>query len=430
MSNEKINATTTRNFAKSAKQNQQLSDTELKGFYIKKLKTGLYYYLYYTTISGKRRTLSIGHYPSLTPEQARTIGKGYMGRIATGEDVQATIQAEKEQFKKNDKLTVQAYLDEIYKVTLKRKKSGLLTKQAIEKHFKRWMNIAIYDIEGKHVHQWHIEMEKKELSFERINGVYKMFKTMLNHAVNNGYIDSHQLTKIKLEKPQLSQFEIDSSNSRTYLSHDQVLQFFSGIEKYQAEKRERRQNSRLHGKAYLQDLNEVEYVDHVKPWLLTMFYTGFRPGDIFGLRWEHISFQLETIRKTIEKTAHHHPEPKTFPITKPLVEILKKWQQQNGSPQEGYVFINKNTQKRFGKEAMQKPWKKIRILAKLPVELHLYTLRHNFASHLIMNGADLLSVSKLLAHEDIQTTINHYAHLQPNLKRDIVDQFSNSFKVK
>lgn len=73
---------------------------------------------------------------------------------------------------------------------------------------------------------------------------------------------------------------------------------------------------------------------------------------------------------------------------------------------------------------MQKPWARIRQLAGLPNDLVLYSLRHNFASQLIMNGADLLSVSKLMAHSDIQTTIEHYAHLSPNHSRDFVEDFA------
>ena len=66
----------------------------------------------------------------------------------------------------------------------------------------------------------------------------------------------------------------------------------------------------------------------------------------------------------------------------------------------------------------------MRKFAELPSDLVLYTLRHNFASQLVMAGADLLAVSKLMAHSDIQTTIQHYAHLRPDHTRDIVEAFA------
>lgn len=73
---------------------------------------------------------------------------------------------------------------------------------------------------------------------------------------------------------------------------------------------------------------------------------------------------------------------------------------------------------------MQKPWATVRKLSGLPEDLHLYSLRHNFASQLVMAGIDLLTVSKLMAHSDIQTTIQFYAHLRPDHSRDAVEAFA------
>ncbi len=40
----------------------------------------------------------------------------------------------------------------------------------------------------------------------------------------------------------------------------------------------------------------------------------------------------------------------------------------------------------------------------------IHTLRHTFASHLVMGGVDLPTVKKLLGHADIETTMI-YSHL-------------------
>ena len=53
----------------------------------------------------------------------------------------------------------------------------------------------------------------------------------------------------------------------------------------------------------------------------------------------------------------------------------------------------------------------------------LYTLRHTFASHLVMQGVDLPTVKKLMSHSDIQTTMI-YAHLAPDHLADAVDKLS------
>ena len=44
-------------------------------------------------------------------------------------------------------------------------------------------------------------------------------------------------------------------------------------------------------------------------------------------------------------------------------------------------------------------------------EKSFYTLRHTYASHLLMNGVDIFTVSKLLGHSSVTVTERHYAHL-------------------
>jgi integrase len=413
-------------------------DTDLPGFHVRPGKRGLTFRLFYRTKAGRQRILTLGRYGTLTAAQARKDANEALAVVAQGGDPRAVLEAAKADAERQQLQTLGAYLTGPYSAYQSRKKDGTTTIRRIERDFADWLTKPMSSLARADVERWQAKQElgkppsakndppPKARAFGTLKRSYDALCALLAHAAEREVIPAHPLKGVKLQRPAMSDDDMaDQASQRRYLESEEVDALFAGLEAYQEEKRTQRRNSRAHGKAYLPDLEGVHYVDHVAPWMLTMFYTGFRPGDLFGLRWEHVNLDFRTIRKVIEKTAHHHPDPMTFPLSTAVVEVLRTWHGQQGQPKTGLVFPSPRNGKRMSQTAMQKPWAAVRKLGGLPDDLLLYSLRHNFASQLVMAGVDLLTVSKLMAHSDIQTTIKYYAHLRPDHSRDAVEIFSN-----
>jgi integrase len=146
---------------------------------------------------------------------------------------------------------------------------------------------------------------------------------------------------------------------------------------------------------------------------MTLFsmLSGAREGEIFNLRWENINFNTKFITlidtKNNNKTRH-------IPMTQEVEELLKNLKQENT---QGLAFKTRDG----------KPIKYIsKTFARAVEELGLndgiddarqrvvfHTLRHSYASWLMMDGADLYVVKELMGHSTTAMT-ERYSHLSPD----------------
>lgn len=92
----------------------------------------------------------------------------------------------------------------------------------------------------------------------------------------------------------------------------------------------------------------------------------------------------------------------------------------SGSKEEGYT--------RLTARSVQRMVKRYAGLAGITKVVTPHTLRHSFATDLLMNGADVRSVQGLLGHSNISTT-QIYTHITDPQLRKVHEQFHNKKKV-
>ncbi len=151
---------------------------------------------------------------------------------------------------------------------------------------------------------------------------------------------------------------------------------------------------------------------HLKPIVLTALNTGMRKGEILNLRWEQVDLRHGFILLDITKNG----ERREIPINKTLEAAFldKSIIRRLDVP---YVFYDPDTGKPYRdiKHSFTSACKRAKI-----IDLHPHDLRHTFASHLVMAGVDLTTVSRLLGHKDIKMTLR-YSHLAPSHMVKAVD---------
>jgi len=152
-------------------------------------------------------------------------------------------------------------------------------------------------------------------------------------------------------------------------------------------------------------------------------FAGLRLGEMAGLRVEDVDFLRRTLRverqvqgDNVESTRIVPPKAgseRTIAIPQGLADELAKHISNIGTIRdEGYFFgrgrdlLNRNSAGHV--------WREIRKAAKLPSNYTLHTLRHFYASALIAEGCDVVTVQRALGHSTPSITLNTYSHLWPS----------------
>jgi len=148
---------------------------------------------------------------------------------------------------------------------------------------------------------------------------------------------------------------------------------------------------------------------NIKAIITVAVYTGMRRSEILNLTWRDVDFKNNNIELLQTKSGKKRIIPMNRMVADALIGIKKH-------PKSAYIFHKRDGQ----------PLKDIRsifflVLKKVGIkDFRFHDLRHTFASQLVMKGVDIFTVSQLLGHADIKTTLI-YSHLSKDHKQRAVD---------
>ena len=173
--------------------------------------------------------------------------------------------------------------------------------------------------------------------------------------------------------------------------------------------------------------------------ILLTVYTGIRLGELCGLKWQDVNADkgMLHVQRTVERVAQEDGTtclavltPKTessnrwIPIPQEMMRVLKPDQRlpETYLLTGGEIIPDPRT--------MQNRYKALLKRVGVPYR-NFHALRHTYATRCIEQGIDAKSVSELLGHSDVRTTLRLYVHASMDYKSKAVEAigFLNSADI-
>ncbi len=176
--------------------------------------------------------------------------------------------------------------------------------------------------------------------------------------------------------------------------------------------------------------------------VLICLHTGLRIGEICALRWEDIDSEngMLQVQRTLERIyilsdGNKHTElqlstPKTrnsqreIPLTKDLLRLLKPFRKVV-NPQ---FYVLTNSPKPTEPRTYRNYYRHLLNSLNIPF-IKFHGLRHSFATRCIESGCDSKTVSILLGHANISTTLNLYVHPNFDQKKRCIDTMLKRLRI-
>lgn len=259
------------------------------------------------------------------------------------------------------------------------------------------------------------EADVQEFVFEKLNSglsqksikdILIVLKMILKFGVKNGYFEYTQIDiKFPTQRERQEIEVLSRSNHRKVISHIQENFTFRNLGIY------------------------------------ICLCAGMRIGEICALKWEDIDTEngIISVKKTIQRVYMIEGEerytelildsPKTknsirdIPMTRDLIKLLKPLKRIVNNN----YFVLTNEAKPTEPRTYRNYYKQFMQEIGVPI-LKFHGLRHSFATRCIESKCDYKTVSVILGHSNISTTLNLYVHPNMEQKKRCIDQMVKALK--
>lgn len=273
----------------------------------------------------------------------------------------------------------------------------------IQNHIKPYFG-DLYEVNEEKVQQFVFDKLDAGLSEKTIRDIIIVLKMILKFGIKNGYLEYIQIDAKFPSKQEKKDLDVLSkADQKKFMEH-------------------------LRNNFTFKNLG-----------IFICLSTGMRIGEICGLRWCDVDTVegVIKVRHTLQRIyiiegETRHTEllldtPKTANSVRDIPmssELLKMFKSLNKVVNENYYVIS-NDIKPIEPRTYRNYYKKLCKQLDIP-ELKFHGLRHSFATRCIESKADYKTVSVLLGHSNISTTLNLYVHPNKEQKKKTIDKMLRS----
>jgi len=217
------------------------------------------------------------------------------------------------------------------------------------------------------------------------NGQLRFLKVLFNYAVDAGHLKESPTRKIQ-------RFKVKKEGTIEYWAEDELMKIFATV------------------------------ADHWRDPIQFLYLTGLRKGELIHLTWNDVILENDhgaIVIQSKEGWETKNSRSRQVPLCPDALAIIRRCKRHK---EHKWVFTGKNG----GQVHPDRIYHSLKTaLKKLKLTGTIHQLRHTFASHLVMKGVGIETVSRLMGHADIKTTMI-YAHLAP----DYLQQAVEKLKIK